>query len=1152
MENTLYANKGTDKKPDHRLSPEKEQFFREGYLEMYPDVAQSGTDPWDHYVSQGRKEGRDSGLHPGADRFFAAGYLEMYPDAALSGMDPWRHYVLIGKKEGRDSGLHPGAERFFADGYLTMYPDAAKSGMGPWHHYVLHGRKLGYDNGLHPGEDQFFAEGYAVMYPEAAEEGTDLWHHYASIGKKLGYDNGLHPDGSQFFAEGYTAMYQDVSESGLSPWEHYVRIGHKEGRDNGLNGCGNLFFSDGYLEMYHDVRESGEDAWHNYVTKGLAAGRDNGWHPDEGRFFAAGYLEMYPDVREIGEVAWHNYIREGKAKGRDNGWHPTRDLFLPDEYLELYPDVRESGENPWHHYVTKGKKEGRDSGHSLLVEEASEKRITEYWRCHSKSRKVIYTCMTGEYDHLVNYHYISDDYDYVCFTDNPALLRFKNYGVWQIRTLVFCSMDNSRNSRWHKLHPHELFPEYEESIWVDSNINILSDYIFRVTENSGKNFIVPKHFQHDCIYDEMKFIVQCHKDSAEHMDVLYRLYTEQKMPHHLGAPETNLLYRKHHDKTIIKAMHMWWNMIEKYSNRDQASFMYVMWKNHIDIQSGFIPNLRKNINFSFTNHSEFLNSYSLVQIEKYKKSIDEHKVILFDIFGTMLVMPYLDPSDLYLHLEKKEHRPGFYRARLHAEKNTRLAAQSSENITLDMIYDHIEDEFKSMQGSEEELLMQVCHPHPVVKSLYEHAISQKKQIVAVSDTYLSGAFLTKLLEKNGYDHVNRIVLSDQNLVGSACRQLYSAVLDKQKYVKSDVLHVGVASVSGSDNGEIFNIPRIVVEKLSSHLLRTNPRALAFSKGYTNRLESSSYLGLLAIENVASQEYFTRDEYYESLGYEYGGVAAYQFIKYVYEGCLKNGINDIAIIAGPGYTLQRVFDLFNMERLNAHCVSLPEILPGLISACECCKTGSGQADECARYFREALYGEKSALHRCSNAENIELMKCHKDEILELASRKTAEFLSYLEQFGYSSKKLAVVDFFASGFSLKNVFKKIYPDKEIYEFCWKSTATLYDKNAFVSEEASCDALKQQKFMEFLFSAPELSAENFAESTTAYKITNNTKEQSVLNNYSCVSDGIVRFVKDVKRIFGDTDLDFSRKIVPYLMQTFCMNLTKSDEKFMRNMLL
>ena len=127
-----------------------------------------------------------------------------------------------------------------------------------------------------------------------------------------------------------------------------------------------------------------------------------------------------------------------------------------------------------------------------------------------------------------------------------------------------------------------------------------------------------------------------------------------------------------------------------------------------------------------------------------------------------------------------------------------------------------------------------------------------------------------------------------------------------------------------------------------------------------------------------------------------------------------------------------------------------------------------------------------------------MKCHKDEILELASRKTAEFLSYLEQFGYSSKKLAVVDFFASGFSLKNVFKKIYPDKEIYEFCWKSTATLYDKNAFVSEEASCDALKQQKFMEFLFSAPELSAENFAESTTAYKITNNTKEQSVLNNY------------------------------------------------------
>jgi glycosyltransferase involved in cell wall biosynthesis len=108
---------------------------------MYPDVAQSGMDPWHHYVLKGKAEGRDNGLHPNGSIFFAAGYLEMYPDAAKSGMDPWRHYVLKGKAEGRDNGWHPGNDQFFPEGYLEMYPDVAKSKVDPWRHYIQFGKK---------------------------------------------------------------------------------------------------------------------------------------------------------------------------------------------------------------------------------------------------------------------------------------------------------------------------------------------------------------------------------------------------------------------------------------------------------------------------------------------------------------------------------------------------------------------------------------------------------------------------------------------------------------------------------------------------------------------------------------------------------------------------------------------------------------------------------------------------------------------------------------------------------------------------------------------------------------------------------------------------------------------------------------------------
>lgn len=576
--------------------------------------------PWQHYVIDGRRKGYDNGNHPSDDTFFPEGYELEYPDVTERGDDAWHHYAVKGKKEGRDNGIHPREDLFFAEGYLAMYPDVAESGIDPWRHYVLHGKAEGRDCGLHPAGSIFFAEGYREMYPDVAVSGTDPWRHYVLHGKAEGRDNGLHPGEKEFFPEGYLEMYPDVAEDGIDPWRHYVLCGKAEGRDNGLHPGDELFSASGYLEMYRDIAESRSDPWRHYLTHGKSEGRDNGLHPGEDVFFHKGYLEMYPDVAGSGMDPWRHYLTYGKSEGRDNGLHPGLGQFFADGYLEMYPDVALCGEDPWHHYMLSGKKEGRDNGQYLFSSAASDERIAGYWNHHHKNRKVIYTCLAGEYDHLINHHYISNDYDYVCFTDNPVLLKYKIYGVWKILPLVFTELDDTRNNRWHKLHPHELFPEYEESVYVDSNINILTDYIFNVLENTHEDFILPRHFHHDCIYDELKFIVLCRKDSAENMKALQDLYTDEKLPRHLGFSENNLLYRKHHNKTIIRIMDMWWNMIKKYSKRDQASLMYVMWKNQIDIKSRLIPNLRRDEkNFIVAQHQGYLNTWSSLQIQKYKK-----------------------------------------------------------------------------------------------------------------------------------------------------------------------------------------------------------------------------------------------------------------------------------------------------------------------------------------------------------------------------------------------------------------------------------------------------------------------------------------------------------------------------------------------------
>lgn len=80
-------------------------FDGEWYLAAYPDVAQTGMDPLEHYLTRGK----ESGCYPtpsamelaiGFDRNW---YLETNPDIALAKLDPFLHWFNFGRFEGRHS-----------------------------------------------------------------------------------------------------------------------------------------------------------------------------------------------------------------------------------------------------------------------------------------------------------------------------------------------------------------------------------------------------------------------------------------------------------------------------------------------------------------------------------------------------------------------------------------------------------------------------------------------------------------------------------------------------------------------------------------------------------------------------------------------------------------------------------------------------------------------------------------------------------------------------------------------------------------------------------------------------------------------------------------------------------------------------------------
>ena len=220
-------------------------------------------------------------------------------------------------------------------------------------------------------------------------------------------------------------------------------------------------------------------------------------------------------------------------------------------------------------------------------------------------RKVIYTCISGKYDILpIIQDYYAKDWKYVCFTNNKTLLKLGKIGMWELSPMQYTNLDSTKNARWHKTHPHILFPEYEESIWIDANINILTNYLFEEINNKNSDILVPIHYCRSCIYKEFGVVEALGKDSEENSKNTLKFIKEQNMPENYGMNETNIIYRKHHNPKIQKIIDDWWFIIENYTKRDQLSFSYILWKNNIKVQDISIDNARiDKLNFNMYSHN---------------------------------------------------------------------------------------------------------------------------------------------------------------------------------------------------------------------------------------------------------------------------------------------------------------------------------------------------------------------------------------------------------------------------------------------------------------------------------------------------------------------------------------------------------------------
>jgi hypothetical protein len=188
---------------------------------------------------------------------------------------------------------------------------------------------------------------------------------------------------------------------------------------------------------------------------------------------------------------------------------------------------------------------------------------------------LVLTANLGEKDQLIDPPYKFDNCDYIAIVDRPY-----NVKIWDLyEPYKFSDIDhyqNRRNAKLYKILSSLIFGNYEYIFWHDSNHQLKFHPESILQEYGDFDFLLFKHPQRDCIYDEMKTIRGWLDDDSLVLNQ-EKHYIDRQMPKNYGLYEMTCFMKKCNNMTMTLDL-MWWEQICKFSSRDQCSFMFCLWK----------------------------------------------------------------------------------------------------------------------------------------------------------------------------------------------------------------------------------------------------------------------------------------------------------------------------------------------------------------------------------------------------------------------------------------------------------------------------------------------------------------------------------------------------------------------------------------------
>lgn len=223
----------------------------------------------------------------------------------------------------------------------------------------------------------------------------------------------------------------------------------------------------------------------------------------------------------------------------------------------------------------------------------------------SENRIAIYTAIFGKYDQIIEPRVYPDNCDYFIITDLdiPDASKWKKMDISKYTDQIK-NLTNAEKNRFFKILPHLVFSDYDYSVYVDGNIEIMADLTEYIYNLNSCGIGLHLHSTRKCVFDEAKAILIHGKDSRENIERHIQHLKSEGMPANYGMCECNVIVRDHSNEVCKKIMIDWWNEFKQYAKRDQISFPYALYKNNINISDVAVlgNNIKMNPSFRVIRH----------------------------------------------------------------------------------------------------------------------------------------------------------------------------------------------------------------------------------------------------------------------------------------------------------------------------------------------------------------------------------------------------------------------------------------------------------------------------------------------------------------------------------------------------------------------